>query len=156
MQFDAPGEGIRVRIGSQTDAAFLKGVVEEFGPFDLIVDDGSHHSSHIITSFNHLFSDGLKDSGVYFVEDLHANYWFPWRDSRRSFLDLCKELLEHMHAHYLAAPPGAFMVADEQPMLALEVPRITTMIREMRFFDSIAVIYKTHRDYIPYYVRMEM
>jgi hypothetical protein len=157
MQFDAPADGIRVRIGSQADALFLKDVVEEFGPFDLIIDDGSHRSSHMIASFNHLYSEGLKDTGIYLVEDLHANYWSPWRDSRRSFLDLCKELLELMHAHYQAAPSAAFMITkpSDQPMAALEVPLITTMIQEIRFFDSIVAIYKTRRSYIPYSLFME-
>jgi SAM-dependent methyltransferase len=155
IKYDAPADGIRVRIGNQTDAGFLKRVVEEFGPFDLIIDDGSHHSSHIIASFNHLYADGLKESGIYFVEDLHANYWHPWRDSRRSFLDICKELLEHMNAHYQRAAPQAFLInqPSDQPMAALEVPLITTMIKEIRFFDSIVAIYKTHRECIPYYLR---
>ena len=68
-RFDAPTDGVHVRIGSQADPEFLKRVVDEFGPFDLIIDDGSHHSSHIIASFNCLYADGLKDSGIYFVED---------------------------------------------------------------------------------------
>jgi hypothetical protein len=155
IEFDAPADGIRVRIGSQADGTFLKRVVQEFGPFDLIIDDGSHVSSHMIASFNHLFSNGLKESGIYFVEDLHANYWQPWRDSRRSFLDMCKELLEHMHAHYQRAPPAAFLIdkPSDQPMAALEVPLITTMIKEIRVFDSIAAIYKTHREYVPCYLR---
>jgi len=156
IEFDAPANGIRVRIGSQADPAFLKSVVEEFGPFDLIIDDGSHHSAHMIASFNILYSEGLKDSGIYFVEDLHANYWLPWRDTRRSFLDLCKELIEHMHAHYRRASPAAFLInkPSDQPMAALEVPLITTMIQEIRFFDSIVAIYKTRRSHIPYYLRM--
>ncbi len=154
IAFDAPVDGVRVRIGNQADGAFLREVVREFGPFDLIIDDGSHHSSHMIASFNHLYSDGLKESGIYFVEDLHANYWLPWRDSRRSFLDMCKELLEHMHAHYRSALPEAFLInkASDQPMAALEVPLITTMIKEIRIFDSIVAIYKIHREYVPYYM----
>lgn len=152
---DAPAEGIRVRIGSQDDAVFLERVVAEFGPFDIIVDDGSHQSSHIIASFNHLYLDGLKDSGIYFVEDLHANYWPGWRDSRRSFLDMCKELIELMHAHYAKAPPETFLSRD-RPMDALEVPLITTLIQEIRLFDSIAVIYKTRRKYVPHFLATEV
>jgi hypothetical protein len=153
-RFDSPNEGIHVRIGSQADPVFLKSIVAEFGPFDLILDDGSHRSSHMIASFNCLFADGLKESGIYFVEDLHANYWSGWRDTRRSFLDVCKELVEHMHAHYQQGPPSLFMVAkaSHQTMAALEVPIITTMIREIRFFDSIVAIYKTRRPHIPYYL----
>jgi len=154
IRFDMPAEGVHVRIGSQADPEFLKRVVEEFGPFDLIMDDGSHHSSHIIASFNHLYADGLKDNGIYFVEDLHANYWHPWRDSRKSFLDVCKELMEHMHAHYRGATPDDFLVVtpSDRATLALEVPRITTMIKEMRIFDSIVAIYKMRQDYVPYYL----
>ena len=153
-RLDSPNEGIRVRIGSQADPGFLRKIIEEFGPFDLVIDDGSHRSSHMIASFNHLFADGLKESGIYFVEDLHANYWPAWRDSRRSFLDVCKELVEHMHAHYQRASPEMFMVAkaSHQSMAALEVPIITTMIREIRFFDSMVAIYKMRRQYIPYYL----
>jgi SAM-dependent methyltransferase len=155
IKFDAPADGIRVRIGDQTDARFLNRVVEEFGPFDLIIDDGSHHSSHVIATFNHLYADGLKESGIYFVEDLHAGYWHPWRDSRKSFLDMCKELLEYMHAHYQRAAPQAFLTSkpSDQPMATLDVPLITTMIKEIRIFDSIVAVYKTHREYIPYYLR---
>src|SRR5450631_861307 len=90
VEFDAPADGIRVRIGSQADAEFLKSVVKEFGPFDLIIDDGSHHSSHMITSFNHLYSEGLKDNGIYFVEDLHANYWLPCAIRGRVFSTCAK------------------------------------------------------------------
>lgn len=42
--YDAPSDGIHVRLGSQADSEFLAKVVDEFGPFDLIIDDGSHHS----------------------------------------------------------------------------------------------------------------
>jgi hypothetical protein len=155
MKFDAPEAGVHVRIGSQADPAFLQRVVKEFGPFDLIIDDGSHRSSHIIASFNHLFAEGLKDSGIYFVEDLHANYWYPWRDSKKSFLDVCKELVEHMHAHYKSVSPAAFLIdkPSDQPNADLEVPLIATMIKEIRFFDSIVAIYKTRREYVPYYLR---
>jgi hypothetical protein len=153
-QLDSPNERIHVRIGSQADPEFLQRVVSEFGPFDLIIDDGSHRSSHMIASFNYLFADGLKESGIYFVEDLHANYWPQWRDTTRSFLDVCKELVEHMHAHYQRGSPELFLVASpsNQPMAALEVPIITTMIREIRFFDSIVAIYKTRRRFIPHYL----
>jgi hypothetical protein len=154
LQYDAPSAGVHIRIGSQADPVFLKNIVEEFGPFDLIMDDGSHHSSHIIASFNHLYADGLKDTGIYFVEDLHANYWHPWRDSKKSFLDVCKELMEDMHAHYRSSTPVDFLTdpPSARAVSALEVPRITTMIKEMRFFDSIVAIYKTRREYVPYYL----
>jgi hypothetical protein len=154
-RYDAPADRIHVRIGSQDDPVFLEKVVAEFGRFDLIIDDGSHQSSHIIGTFNYLFADGLQESGIYFVEDLHANYWRGWRDSKSSFLDICKDLLEHMNSHYQDTPPGAFLVEtpSAQPMDALLVPAITTMIEEIRFFDSIVAIYKAKLETVPFLVR---
>jgi spermidine synthase len=152
-RFDAPADGIHVRIGSQADGEFLAKVVAEFGPFDLIIDDGSHHSAHMIQSFNHLYATGLKDDGIYFVEDIHANYWPAWRDSANSFLDFCKDLMELMHAHYWETPLSAWNTELQSgSSLALEVPQITTMIKEIRFFDSMVAIYKTRRVHAPRYL----
>jgi SAM-dependent methyltransferase len=151
-QFDARNENIHVRIGSQADTGFLDTVTREFGPFDIIIDDGSHHSSHMIASFNHLFADALKNDGIYLAEDLHANYWLPWRDTRQSFLDLCKDLMEFMHAHYMQATLNEWKSESESESesteLSLDVPVIATMIKEIRVFDSIVAIYKTRREFM--------
>lgn len=150
-RFDSPHEKVHVRIGDQADAVFLATVTREFGPFDIIIDDGSHQSSHLIQSFNHLFAGALKDDGIYLAEDLHANYWEPWRDTRQSFLDVCKELMELMHAHYTQATLDEWSTESEsaaQPV-SVEVPIVATMIREIRVFDSIVAVYKTRREYLP-------
>jgi hypothetical protein len=155
-RYDAPADGIRVRVGSQADAAFLAGVVAEFGPFDVVIDDGSHHTSHQIASFNALFGPGLADDGIYLVEDLHANYWLPWRDSSNSFIDLCKDLVDRMHEHYRRTSHAVFFpdVRDSQSLSAIDVPGITTILREVRFFDSIVAIHKRRREFVPYYIKM--
>ena len=60
--------------GSQVDTDFLKRVVEEIGRVDIIIDDGSHHNDHVITSFKFLFPL-LADNGIYVVEDTQTSYW---------------------------------------------------------------------------------
>ncbi|MEZ4755668.1 MAG: class I SAM-dependent methyltransferase [Flavobacteriales bacterium] len=65
---------IRIHQGSQTDIAVLDRIVKEDGPFDLIIDDGSHVSTHIIATFEHLFPS-LKDGGHYIIEDTQTSYW---------------------------------------------------------------------------------
>jgi|APCry1669189768_1035252.scaffolds.fasta_scaffold00097_21 hypothetical protein len=67
-------DGINVEIGDQTDPEFLKRVVEKHGPFDLIIDDGSHINEHVIFSFKELFPT-LKEKGTYIVEDCGTSYW---------------------------------------------------------------------------------
>jgi len=150
-ELDSPREKVHVRIGNQADGAFLESVTREFGPFDIVIDDGSHQSSHLIQSFNHLFAVALKDDGVYLAEDLHAEYWPAWRDRRRSFLDLAKELMDFMHSHYTKAafPEWLSESESESRPLSMEVPTVTTMIREIRVFDSIVAIHKTRRKYLP-------
>ena len=67
-------EGINIRIGDQTDEKFLQSLIDEFGTFDLIIDDGSHHVAHVNKTFQFLFPK-LADEGIYFIEDTHAAYW---------------------------------------------------------------------------------
>lgn len=65
---------IYIEIGSQIDEDFLSSVSQKHGPFDMILDDGSHMNSHVIYSFEHLFSS-VKSGGVYIVEDCTTSYW---------------------------------------------------------------------------------
>jgi hypothetical protein len=67
-------ERISVEIGSQADGAFLSRIWQQYGPFDMVLDDGSHMSSHMIYSFEHLWSS-VKSGGVYVIEDVGCSYW---------------------------------------------------------------------------------
>lgn len=57
--------------GSADDLALL---CQREGPFDIIVDDGSHLSHHQIFSFRHLFPS-LKEGGIYVIEDVQTSFW---------------------------------------------------------------------------------
>jgi len=67
-------ERIHILQGDQGDVKFLKEVNDTYGPFDIIIDDGSHHNNDMKDSFDFLFPL-LKEGGIYIVEDLHACYW---------------------------------------------------------------------------------
>lgn len=62
------GERVTILQGSQVDAEFLARVVRDHGPFDIILDDGSHFNEHVVTSFELLFPT-LVPGGIYIVED---------------------------------------------------------------------------------------
>jgi hypothetical protein len=66
--------------GSQVDEEFLKMVATEIGAIDIIVDDGSHYSDHVIKTFNILFPL-LSPKGIYVVEDLQTSYGEEWGGS---------------------------------------------------------------------------
>ena len=68
---------LQVVQGDQGDERFLDSMARRFGPFDIIIDDGSHISRHVITSFNALFPH-VRPGGIYAVEDLQTSYWPAW------------------------------------------------------------------------------
>ena len=91
-----------VRIGSQTDRAFLEGVLGEMGGLDIVLDDGSHHSQHIRESLHILFPH-LSVGGVYMIEDLHAAYWPSHGGGLRrksSFMRDVADIIDDMHHWY--------------------------------------------------------
>ena len=67
--------------GDQTDTKFLLDLIKKFKKFDIIIDDGSHVSKHIIKTFNFLF-DYLVDGGLYVAEDLQTSYFPRFGGSR--------------------------------------------------------------------------
>lgn len=140
-RFEDPKRLVHVRIGDQSDTAFLAQVVQEFGPFDVILDDGSHRCSHMIKTFGHLFLSGLTPRGLYIAEDTHSNFWPEYRDQAYSFIDLCKDLVDLSHLHYLGhSGPQPYTIGNEARVQSVAVPRIGAQIEEIRFFDSVVVI----------------
>jgi hypothetical protein len=118
---------IRIRIGSQTDLDFLAKVVEEFGPPDIVIDDGSHLQAHVNTTFDFLYPKVAKN-GVYLVEDLHAAYWPDHGGGLRSpasFIETAKTYVDLMHAAYVRGDPIATPAGDR-----------TTSVH---FYDSVVV-----------------
>jgi hypothetical protein len=64
----------RFRRADQGSAEDLAALCAEEGPFDIIIDDGSHLNRHQLFTFRHLF-EALKDGGLYVIEDVHTSYW---------------------------------------------------------------------------------
>jgi 2-polyprenyl-3-methyl-5-hydroxy-6-metoxy-1,4-benzoquinol methylase len=70
----------------QADARSMERIGKDFGPFDIIIDDGSHVIAHQEISARALWPY-LKDGGVYLIEDCHQGYpffvsqnvaFYPW------------------------------------------------------------------------------
>ena len=91
-----------MRIGSQDDPAFLQSVVAEMGGVDIVLDDGSHHMQHVLSSLKILFPH-LNSGGIYLIEDLHTAYWRGWgggHPAASNFFDFVSELIDDMHHWY--------------------------------------------------------
>ena len=138
-------ENVHVRIGSQADPDFLAQVTEEFGPFDIILDDGSHKTHHQNVSFGALFRASLKDGGCYMVEDMHSNYWLKTIDSEETFIDLSKQLVDAIHEPYIDRTEASFRPGQPDNTSEMQVSYLSANIFSVAFYDSIVVIEKRHR-----------
>lgn len=64
------GPRVTVHLGDQANTEALS---RPPGPWDIVIDDGSHKVEHIVTSFTHLWP-ALKPNGFYVVEDMGLSY----------------------------------------------------------------------------------
>jgi hypothetical protein len=120
---------IAVRIGDQEDPDFLTALLDEFGPFEIVLDDGGHHMSQIAASFTHLYPT-IPCNGVYLVEDLHTAYQPAFGGglgSPDSFIEKAKTLIDELYAGQHGAPP------------VTDFGRSTL---SMHFYDSLLVFEK--------------
>lgn len=109
------------------------------GPFDIIIEDGSHLWEHQITTFRTLFPF-LKNGGHYVVEDLHTNFgsYVPqYRGSASvSMVDYLKKLVD-------------LRVADDQIDIASEEdPFLRTYGRNVQFlafYRRVCIVRKKYR-----------
>jgi hypothetical protein len=125
--------GVDIRIGDQTDVAFLTSVADEAGPFDIIVDDGGHKMNQQITSFNALWG-ALKDGGLYIVEDTHTSYWPGFggggHKAPGSFIEFAKDLIDKMHSWYTEDDAG------------FPLHPLAREIGGVQFYDSLVIMRK--------------
>jgi hypothetical protein len=125
---------VHVVVGDQSDVALLTAINEEYGPFDVIVDDGSHVNGHVIVTFSALFPL-LKPGGMYIVEDLQTSYWPKYggglhRRSKRTSMGFLKDRVDGLNYREFRTPgyvPTSFDLA----------------IDEIRFRHNVAAILKS-------------
>jgi hypothetical protein len=67
-KYENPEMSIFVEIGDASNPEFITYLNDKYGPFDIIIDDGSHTNKDVIHSFESLFPK-LNDDGLYLVED---------------------------------------------------------------------------------------
>jgi hypothetical protein len=121
---------ISIRIGDQADHRFLGEVVCEFGPPDIVIDDGSHMPADIRASFSFLYPV-LQRDGVYLVEDLHCSYWTNFDGGlgrEGTFIERAKELIDELNGPSAAG--------------AIPVTPFSRTTWSIAFYDSIAIFEK--------------
>ena len=129
-------KNIKTILLDQSDEGQIAEVGRKYGPFDIIIDDGSHDSSHIIKTFNTLFKN-MNNNGLYFVEDTQTAYWNKFGgsedcDETRStyFFKQLTDGLNHME----------FLNQDYLPSY------FDKNIKSIHFYHNLIVIKKGNND----------
>lgn len=66
-------ERIKIFIGDQNNESFLNEIKTLLPDIDVLLDDGSHITSHQIKTFNILYNN-IRKNGLYIIEDLRNSY----------------------------------------------------------------------------------
>lgn len=116
----------RVRIcrGDQGRREDLEAFARECGPFDIVIDDGSHASHHQMITLGALFPH-LAPGGYYIIEDLHfqpPELELSGITRTQDFLRALRHGLTGMHV----------------PLTQPELGYLATGIRSINFFDSLS------------------
>jgi hypothetical protein len=123
-------EDIEVFIGSQDDRLIIDAVAAKYPQIDIVIDDGSHRSPHMVSSFNLLYHR-VSPNGVYLAEDTHTNYWPDYEGGLNkpgTFIEFCKSKVDEIGA---ATSRGA-----------VELTPFTTSTDSITFYDSVVVFEK--------------
>lgn len=126
-------EGVDIVQGDQSNPADLHRIGKQFGPFDIVVDDGSHKPNDILQSWVVLWTEYLNDGGWYCIEDLHASYWPPFEGSSvrtgDTVIGFLSGLIDRIHFAEMDIPgynPNRF----DLTVVSLEVSRNLAFIRK--------------------------
>jgi len=128
-------ENIKIFIGSQSDKIFLKSVMGQIPPVDILIDDGGHTMHQQIVSYEVLF-DHIKDDGVYLCEDVHTSYHLTFgggHKRRGTFVEYSKKFIDYLNAYH-------------SKQRSLKVNTFTKTVDSIHYYDSIVVIEKRKRE----------
>jgi 23S rRNA U2552 (ribose-2'-O)-methylase RlmE/FtsJ len=83
---------VRLVRGDQNDRAALLNLAEEFGPFDMVLDDGSHFTKETRHCFETLWPHVAVD-GWYVIEDWAVGYWRDQDPRYRGMVEVVTEIV---------------------------------------------------------------
>jgi len=141
-------ERISVVVGDAVDDKVVQHISEKYGAFDIIIDDGSHHSRDIVNAFKCYFTL-LRDGGIFVAEDLHCSYWRGYGGglrSRGSAMEFFKKLIDIAnYAHWeIKIDLRRYLGLDPE-----EHPRLTndqlSAVDSVFFRDSICSVTKLEK-----------
>jgi cephalosporin hydroxylase len=141
-----PNDRITIVKGDQRDTQLLQELNSKYGPFDIIIDDGSHIDSYTKITFDTLFPL-LRDGGIYVVEDLHTSYLKEVHtiNNTPEFINYTKELVDYVNSHGYCFSGDLHGCIKRDASGCCEHDKMTKMdklIEFIHFYKSIVFIKK--------------
>lgn len=142
---------IHVLVGDANSDEVKSNVIELSKSFEIIIDDGSHHSSDIIKSFARYFPL-LEDGGIYIVEDLHTSYWKQYQGglfypfSSIGFFKYIVDIINYEHWRIDQKQADLFNHFCQTYNFKIDAITLEN-IHSITFFNSICVIIKGKREH---------
>jgi Methyltransferase domain len=127
---------VRIRIGDQSDPAFLQSLAAEIPHIDVLIDDGGHTMRQQRTTFDVMFPK-VADDGLYICEDLHTSYWPQYGGGHldpHSFIEFSKNLIDRLNAWH------------SKNQRSLVPSEFTQTAFALHYYDSMLVIEKRRRE----------
>jgi hypothetical protein len=87
---------IKVIKGDQTDKELLHKIARKYGPFHVVIDDGSHNPKHQNISFNVLW-EYMEPGGVYVIEDAQCSFKKREKYAKHNIFPKLYSLVEDMY-----------------------------------------------------------
>ena len=114
---------ITVEIGNQSDTTFLASLYDKHGPFDIVIDDGSHMQSDVIATFGY-FKDKMPPNSVYIIEDTHTADVARYQDYKTDIFDYLYKISRGLSSNY---------AGDDFSV-------VSSAISSVNFYDSVISI----------------
>ena len=127
--------GVEIVIGDQGDRGFLRELRSRYPGISVLVDDGGHHMTQQIATFEELYPHMLADA-VYLCEDVHTSYLPHFGGAlgdAGTFVEMTKALIDRLNAWHV-------------PNQALAPDGFTRSTDSIHFYDSVVVIERGARD----------
>ena len=127
-------DGVDIIKADQTNVKDLVSVCKKYKSFDIIIDDGGHHSNQIITSLNFLFYF-LSENGLYIVEDLQTSY-FPRFGGSRFNLNRKKTSMNFLKS----IADSINYEQNDKPFY--KTKKFDGLVKFIHFYQNVAIIKK--------------
>lgn len=135
---------VQVIVGNANEQATFQRIAARSPAFDLIVDDGSHRTNDVVSSFLTYFPL-LKPGGVYIAEDMHCAYWEEYGGgvlNDRSSAAFFRRLMDTVNSDHFREADGGSLFQAFLPRAQMNAFLAAHPILSVAAHDSMFIVRK--------------